>query len=204
ARLRVLPLPALQHPAKQSAQPEVPRLHRIVEASTDAGGERDRTASREEPRVMEPLLFLAHRLPYPPNKGDKVRSYHFLRHLAQCYRVFLGTFIDDPADEEHVPAVRSLCAEVHVEPLTPWRQRARSLGALIGGEALTLPYFRSRRLAAWSAETAPRHAVLRSFFYSSAMPQYALGLPRLDTFVDFVDMDSAKWDDYASRRGWPA
>jgi sugar transferase (PEP-CTERM/EpsH1 system associated) len=152
---------------------------------------------------MEPLLFLAHRLPYPPNKGDKVRSYHFLKHLAQRYRVFLGTFIDDPADEEHLPAVRSLCSEMHVETLTPWRQRARSLSALLSGEALSLPYFRSRRLAAWTAETARRHHVRRAFVYSSAMAQYALGLPKLDSFVDFVDMDSAKWDDYASRRRWP-
>ena len=154
--------------------------------------------------MMEPLLFLAHRLPYPPNKGDKVRSYHFLKHLAQRYRVFLGTFIDDPADEEHVPAVRSLCSDVHVETLTPWRQRARSLSALLSGEALSLPYFRNRRLAAWSAETARRHGVRRAFVYSSAMAQYALGLPGLDSLVDFVDMDSAKWDDYASRRAWPA
>lgn len=153
---------------------------------------------------MEPLLFLAHRLPYPPNKGDKVRSYHFLKHLAQRYRVFLGTFIDDPADEEHLPAVRSLCCEMQVETLTPWRQRARSLSALLSGEALSLPYFRSRRLAAWTAETARRHDVRRAFVYSSAMAQYALGLPRLDSFVDFVDMDSAKWDDYAARRRWPA
>ena len=153
---------------------------------------------------MEPLLFLAHRLPYPPNKGDKVRSYHFLKHLAQRYRVFLGTFIDDPADQEHIATVRSLCAGLHVEMITPWRQRARSLGALLSGEALSLPYFRSRRLAAWTAETARRHDVRRAFVYSSAMAQYALGLPRLDTFVDFVDMDSAKWGDYASRRGWPA
>ena len=153
---------------------------------------------------MEPLLFLAHRLPYPPNKGDKVRSYHFLKHLAQRYRVFLGTFVDDPADAEHVPTVRSLCADVHVETLTPWRQRARSLSALLNGEALSLPYFRSRRLAAWSADIARRHQVRRAFVYSSAMAQYALGLPGVDRFVDFVDMDSAKWDDYASRRGWPA
>lgn len=153
---------------------------------------------------MEPLLFLAHRLPYPPNKGDKVRSYHFLGHLAQRYRIFLGSFIDDPADREHVPAVRAFCSEVHVETLMPWRQRARSLGALLSGEALSVPYFRSRRLAAWSAETARRHNVRRAFVYSSAMAQYALGLPGLDTLVDFVDMDSAKWGDYASRRGWPA
>ena len=56
---------------------------------------------------MEPLLFLAHRLPYPPNKGDKVRSYHFLKHLAGRYRVFLGTFVDDPADWEHVESLRA-------------------------------------------------------------------------------------------------
>ena len=47
---------------------------------------------------MESLLFLSHRLPYPPTKGDKVRSCHFLKHLATRYRVHLGTFVDDAAD----------------------------------------------------------------------------------------------------------
>ena len=75
---------------------------------------------------METLLFLAHRLPYPPNKGDKVRSYHLLRHLAQRYRIVLGTFIDDPLDWQHVEKVRRLCAEVHVEAIVPWRRRVRS------------------------------------------------------------------------------
>ncbi len=77
---------------------------------------------------MESLLFLAHRLPFPPNKGDKVRSYHFLKHLAARYRVFLGTFVDDPADWQHVEALRALCAEMHVEALAPWSKRARSAG----------------------------------------------------------------------------
>lgn len=68
---------------------------------------------------MEPLLFLAHRLPYPPNKGDKIRSWHMLRHLAEHYRVFLGTFVDDPRDWEYVPALEKVCAEVFVRPLPP-------------------------------------------------------------------------------------
>jgi sugar transferase (PEP-CTERM/EpsH1 system associated) len=153
---------------------------------------------------MQPLLFLAHRLPYPPNKGDKVRSYHFLRHLASRYRVFLGTFVDDPSDRQHLPAVRSLCAELHVEAIVPWQQRARSATAFLSGEALSIPYFRSRRLAAWAAQTVRRHDVGQAFAYSSPMAQYALGLPRLKTIVDFVDLDSAKWGDYAARRAWPA
>ena len=60
---------------------------------------------------MEPLLYLTHRIPFPPNKGDKLRSYHLLKHLASKYRVFLGTFVDDEADWHHVEAVRALCED---------------------------------------------------------------------------------------------
>ena len=45
-----------------------------------------------------PLLFLCHRIPYPPNKGDKIRAFHLLHHLAQHFEVHLATFVDDPAD----------------------------------------------------------------------------------------------------------
>ena len=68
---------------------------------------------------MTPLLYLVHRMPYPPDKGDKVRSYHLLRHLQQRHRVFLGTFIDDPADEQHLDALRALCPDLHVARLNP-------------------------------------------------------------------------------------
>ena len=153
---------------------------------------------------MEALLFLAHRLPYPPNKGDKVRSWHFLRHLAERYRVFLGTFIDDPSDRKHVAALQPLCADAHVEEIVPWAKRARSMTALLSGEALSLPYFRSRALSRWVEEVVRRERIARAFAFSSPMAQYALGLPAVRCIVDFVDMDSAKWGDYAIRRGWPA
>jgi sugar transferase (PEP-CTERM/EpsH1 system associated) len=153
---------------------------------------------------VEPLLFLAHRLPYPPNKGDKVRSYHFLRHLAGRYRVFLGTFVDDPGDWPHVAAVRRLCADARVEPLRRWSRAASGASALLRGEPLTLPYFRSRALLQWARDVVAREGISRAFVFCSAMAQYVLELPRLRTIVDFVDMDSAKWADYASRRSWPA
>jgi len=152
---------------------------------------------------MESLLFLAHRLPYPPNKGDKVRSYHFLKHLAQRYRVFAGTFVDDPADWQHVDVLRSFCADVHVEALVPWSKRALSATGFLSGEALSLPYFRSRDLRTWVEDVARREGVRRAFAYSSPMAQYILDLPDARCIVDFVDMDSAKWGEYAQRRSWP-
>ena len=66
---------------------------------------------------MANILYLVHRMPYPPNKGDKVRSYHLLRHLTQRHRVHLGTFIDDPADEKHVDTLRGLCGQAGVPVL---------------------------------------------------------------------------------------
>ena len=152
---------------------------------------------------MDSLIFLAHRLPYPPNKGDKVRSYHFLKHLAERYRLFLGTFVDDPSDWKHVEALRPLCADIQVDAIVPWSKRARSATAFLSGEALTLPYFRSRKLRKWVEEIVPRERVTRAFAFSSPMAQYVLDLPQVRCFVDFVDMDSAKWGDYALRRPWP-
>ena len=97
---------------------------------------------------MGNLLYLVHRLPYPPNKGDKVRSYHLLKHLAAKHRVFLGTFVDDPADDVHLPTVRALCAEMHVAQLNPIVAKVASLAGLLTGEALTMRYYRNAMLQA--------------------------------------------------------
>jgi sugar transferase (PEP-CTERM/EpsH1 system associated) len=152
---------------------------------------------------MDPLLFLAHRLPYPPNKGDKVRSYHLLRHLAHDYRVLLGAFVDDPMDLPHVQTLKSWCAEVHAEPIVPWSRRLSGIEATLTGEAATLRYFRSSALQRWVEDVVRREGVKRAFVFSSAMAQYILDLPDVETIVDFVDLDSAKWADYAQRRPWP-
>ncbi|HXX84684.1 MAG TPA: TIGR03087 family PEP-CTERM/XrtA system glycosyltransferase [Casimicrobiaceae bacterium] len=152
---------------------------------------------------MKTLLFLAHRLPYPPNKGDKIRSYHWLRHLAQRYRILLGTFIDDSVDWQYLKAVKELCAEVHVEPIAPSWKRILSAGSFLTGEALTLPYFYSGALHRWVKEVVERDQVERAFAYSSPMAQYLLDLQRVRSVVDFVDMDSEKWGQYAQRRPWP-
>lgn len=152
---------------------------------------------------MQSLLFLSHRVPYPPNKGDKLRSYHLLRFLAQRYRVFLGTFVDDPADWQHVETLRELCADVHVASLDPRIARLRSLQGLLTGEALTLPYYRNAALASWVDKTIAEQQIDRTVVFSSAMAQYVQGRRGLLRIVDFVDVDSAKWGQYAPSRPWP-
>jgi polysaccharide biosynthesis protein PslH len=152
---------------------------------------------------MADLLFLAHRLPYPPNKGDKLRSFHLLEHLASQHRVFLGTFIDDPEDEAHVDTVRAMCAGMHVARLQPSVARMRSLSGFLRKDALTLAYYSDASLARWVRETVAHHAIDTAVVYSSAMAQYVWPQSGLKMLVDFVDVDSAKWSQYAAAHRWP-
>jgi sugar transferase (PEP-CTERM/EpsH1 system associated) len=152
---------------------------------------------------MEPLLYLTHRIPYPPNKGDKVRSHHLLRFLAARYAVHLGTFVDDEADRVHAGALGPLCASLHVASIRATRARMRSLGSLLAGEALTLGYYRDDGLARWVRDTVARHGIRRAVAFSSAMAQYVTALPDVHVVVDFVDVDSAKWEEYGRTRRWP-
>ena len=153
--------------------------------------------------AMRDLLFLVHRIPFPPNKGDKVRSFHLLRHLAQHYRVWLGTFVDDPDDWRHVDEVRRFCAEVYCAPLDPRRAKLWSLRGLASGEPLTLPYYRHAGLQAWVERVVTEQGIERALAFSSAMAQYLRNHGALRRVMDFVDVDSAKWAEYAEHKPWP-
>ena len=151
-----------------------------------------------------PLLYLTHRIPYPPNKGDKVRSYHLLRHLQKRHRVFLGTFVDHPDDEAHVPVLQQMCPDLHVERLHATRAKLKSLSGLLTGEALSLAYYRHAGMAAWVQRVCAEHALQASVVFSSTMAPYAHELlPQVPMLVDLVDVDSAKWTQYAPAHRWP-
>lgn len=152
------------------------------------------------------LLYLVHRLPYPPNKGDKVRSYHLLKHLAARHRIFLGTFVDDPDDVQHVEFVQQLCAQTCIESINPRLQTLKSAAAFIFNEPLGLRFYKSAHLQKWVNKLLDTGQIDAVVVFSSVMAQFLLlrdlqGLPPL--LVDFVDVDSDKWSQYAKERTWP-
>lgn len=155
---------------------------------------------------MGNVLYLVHRLPFPPNKGDKVRSYHLLKHLAAQHRVFLGTFIDDPEDEVHVERVRAMCADLHVAELSPRLAKLRSLKGFLTNQALSLGYYQDRGLRAWVDQILVEQKIDAIVIFSSVMVQYIDCLSKPNgppVLVDFVDVDSAKWTQYADNHTWP-
>ncbi|HTH17440.1 MAG TPA: TIGR03087 family PEP-CTERM/XrtA system glycosyltransferase [Magnetospirillum sp.] len=153
---------------------------------------------------MEDLLFLAQRLPYPPTKGDKIRSFNLLRHLAGRYRVHLGCFVDDPADLAHVDTLRDMVESAAILPLDRRVATVRSLSGLATGQALSLGFYRDRRMERWLDALMRKVRPPQGFVFSSQMAQYVTGSRRPARLVcDFCDVDSQKWRQYALRRRFP-
>ena len=151
---------------------------------------------------MANILLLTHRIPYPSDKGDKIHTYQLLRHLGRRHHLLLGTFVDNPGDEQHLPQVRAMCAELHAARLHPPLARLRSLAGLVRNRPLTVAYYRDSSMARWVHEVNARCKLDAVIAHSSTMLQYALRL-RAPLIADMNDVDSAKWVDYGRLHRWP-
>jgi sugar transferase (PEP-CTERM/EpsH1 system associated) len=149
---------------------------------------------------MENLLFLAHRIPYPPNKGDKIRSYHFLKYLAVEYNVYLGTFIDDANDWQYTNKLDELCVETHYQGLNPLQAKIKSLQGFWNGKALSLPYYKNKVMQNWIDKVIDEQAITKVLIFSSVMAQFIKKSHQVEMLVDFVDVDSDKWRQYSDSK----
>jgi sugar transferase (PEP-CTERM/EpsH1 system associated) len=142
------------------------------------------------------ILFLAHRLPYPPTKGDKIRSFWELRQLSAHHEVDLFCFYDDSADEEFLKPAQEFCANLYAEKLSWVRSRVQSLQALLGGHAFTPAYFFSRTMSSKVREALRTRSYDLIFAFSSSMVQYVPSRTNIPTILDMIDVDSDKWSQY--------
>ncbi|WP_231729670.1 TIGR03087 family PEP-CTERM/XrtA system glycosyltransferase [Sphingomonas sp. CCH18-H6] len=151
-------------------------------------------------QVSGDILFLAHRVPWPPDRGDKIRGYHLLRHLGERARVHLVAFADDAADMGATAALADLAVSTMIIPRTKSRARA-AVEALAQGRPVSLTAFADPRVTAAVEAVTSRTPVGRVFVFSGQMAQH---VPAGHAPVmDFVDVDSAKFADYARAARWP-
>lgn len=153
---------------------------------------------------MSEILFLAHRIPFPPDRGDKIRSWHILRHLAGLGRVHLACFADDEADAAHLAALRAALGgrlgEAHVE-IRRTGKAVAAARALLAGKPVSLTLFDSPSLRAFVERCLMKPEVESVFTFSGQMAQFVPAHLRQRFVMDFVDIDSAKFAAYAEAGG---
>jgi sugar transferase (PEP-CTERM/EpsH1 system associated) len=152
---------------------------------------------------MKDLLFISHRIPWPLNKGEKIRGWNLIRHMAAHYRVHLGCVVDDPADMAHVERMRSVCASVGAFPIDKRRQKYRALLHARPGKPLMPDFYYAPALQSWVDDIAARVPMDVIYIYSVAMAPYALHLTGGQKILDAQDIDSEKWAEYARSAGLP-
>ncbi len=149
------------------------------------------------------VLFLAHRIPYPPDKGDKIRSWRILKFLAEHYRVHLACFADDPRDLAHNEFLNSFCESVTVISLNPRAARLSSIKALLLGRPLSFQYFHDTRMSAAIRELRKKPLSAEIAFSSSMAPYIEKPVEGRKRIVDFCDADAEKWRGYAEESKGP-
>jgi sugar transferase (PEP-CTERM/EpsH1 system associated) len=154
---------------------------------------------------MANILFLAHRIPYPPNKGDKIRSWHVLEHLLKSHNVHLGFFVDDELDLVHVPFLEEKTVSSCWELVSKPGQFIRSLMGLFTSKPLSVEAYPKAILKSYVECLCRQKQIDLVYVFSGAMMEFTDSPVKhnIPVIVDLVDVDSAKWADYAASSVFP-
>ena len=176
------------------------------------------------------ILYLSHRIPYPPNKGDKIRSLNEIKHLSSIHEIDLACLADDPADLKHEGDLKEYCKQICIAPLKPLNAKAKSIVSLASSRPLSVGYFYSRSLQniinGWLSSNSYDAVIC----FSSPMAEYLFRSPSLESIfsinpgvsrekrvtsnaqpatrnpqlvMDFCDLDSDKWRQYSLDSAFP-
>jgi sugar transferase (PEP-CTERM/EpsH1 system associated) len=151
------------------------------------------------------VLFLTHRLPYAPNRGDRARSFQIARLLAPRVNLEVVSLVHDEQEASQADRVRELGARVSVLPVPRWRNRLKAVPQLAGSRPLTHLLLDAPAMTATLESLVAQRAPDVVLAYCSGMARFALAQPlrKFPLVIDLVDVDSAKWAALLTGRSWP-
>jgi sugar transferase (PEP-CTERM/EpsH1 system associated) len=149
------------------------------------------------------ILFVCHRLPYPPNRGGKIRPFNMIRHLSQKHSVTVASLAHTEQEFNDGADLRNHCEEVIAEVL-PSRQRwLQAFRALPTRTPSSVAYFWSSRLDKRIRQRCRDTRFDAIFVHCAFVAQYAADLQADFRVMDFGDIDSAKWAEYSQWKPFP-
>ncbi|OQX01823.1 MAG: glycosyl transferase (group I) [Desulfobacteraceae bacterium IS3] len=158
------------------------------------------------------ILYIAHRIPYPPNKGDKIRSFNEVKYLSKQHDIDLICLADNPDDLRFKENLEKYCRRVFVQPFDTKLAKIRGLIRLLSGGSISAGYFYLKAVQKivnqWLSDTKYDAVIC----FSSPMAEYLFRSNPLNTshltlntvfIMDFCDLDSDKWRQYSAQSLFP-
>lgn len=151
------------------------------------------------------VLFLTHRLPYAPNRGDRIRAFHIARTLAPMVDLDIVSLAHDAEEHNQAGRLEALGARVTAVRVPHARNYAQGLLHLAGDRPLTHVLLDAPGLTATLDRIVAQRPPDVVLAFCSGMARFALEEPlsRFPLIVDLVDVDSQKWAALARSSRWP-
>jgi sugar transferase (PEP-CTERM/EpsH1 system associated) len=145
------------------------------------------------------MFFICQRVPFPPDRGDKITTFNEIRHLSAKHEVHVFCLADGKPDLDNIPGLRRYAQSVTGVPVIGWTSKLRALKAMLVGEPLSVAAF---------DETKLHNAIRKKFVelqpdlimvYSCNVAQYAEHFPEVPRIMQFAELDSSRWGQFARR-----
>ena len=157
--------------------------------------------------LMSKICVVSQRVPFPPNKGEKLRTYHQILHLVESgHQVEVLTLVEDDNDERDAQLLASQL-DINVSTYRLPNKVKRYLWAVLKNQPLSVGNFFSTKLQKIidSKLNQGRDVLM---FSASSLSYYIFNSPSYETsscylLMDFMDVDSDKWAQYAATSRFP-
>lgn len=136
------------------------------------------------------LVVLTSRIPYPLEKGDKLRIFHQIKHLAKTHEICL-ICLNESSDEIDTSVLEELVTELHIIPLAKWKIPFRLFFSFFHSLPFQVEYFLERKnkkkIEAIIQNFNPNHIYCQLIRTS----EYVKDLFQFDKTLDYMDAFSA-------------
>jgi sugar transferase (PEP-CTERM/EpsH1 system associated) len=149
------------------------------------------------------IFFVCQRVPFPPDRGDKITTFHEIKHLSREHEVHVFCPGDGPEDLVNIPGLKAYAKSVSAGPVTAWGARLRALKALVSGSSLSVAAYSVEKLHTAIKEKYRQLKPDLLIVYSCNVAQYADHFPATPRIMQFAELDSGKWGQYADRSPIP-
>ena len=149
------------------------------------------------------IFFVCQRVPFPPDRGDKITTFNEVRHLSRHHEVHVFCLADGAEDLANVPGLLAYAKSVTAVPAHPLMGKLRAAKALVTGKPLSVAAFDEEKLHATIKRKFAELKPDLMFVYSCNVAQYLEHFPEVPRIMQFADLDSLKWGQYAQRSTIP-
>jgi sugar transferase (PEP-CTERM/EpsH1 system associated) len=149
------------------------------------------------------ILFIAHRFPFPPTFGSRVRAFNVIRHLGKAHALTVLSPVRSAAEAREAEGLAPYCASFETFRVRNWVQAAKIAASLPTSRTASEAFFHSAPMQRRIKSLLASRRFDFVFAHCSAVGRYFENIERPPGLIDYCDVDSRKWRDYARNRRWP-